>query len=221
MLLLDKLVGIAAPHQCLVCGREGGLLCAWCAPDAITALPSRCYRCSAQTEDFKTCPKCRRVSRLKHVWIRTNLDKLARRLIYDYKFKHARAAAHDIAGQMVQCLPYFADSLLVPVPTATSRVRQRGFDHTELLARVLSRPLGLEKQIILRRLGQSRQVGTKRQQRIKQVAGCFQITKAIKDKKILLVDDVLTTGATLEEAARVLKQAGAKQVDAIVFAQAR
>lgn len=221
MALLDKLIGIVAPHQCLVCGHEGGLICAWCAPDALAPVPSRCYRCNAQTKDFKTCSRCRRASRLKHVWIRTNYDQLARQLVHRYKFEHARAGAKDIAGQIVQNLPYFDDAILVPVPTATSRVRQRGFDHTELLVRELSHLLDLDKQTILRRLGQSRQVGTKRQQRIKQVAGSFQPIKPVEGKKILLVDDVLTTGATLEEAARILKQAGAKQVDAVVFAQAK
>ncbi len=221
MSILDSVIGIIAPHSCLVCGREGGLVCVWCAHDAFPLLPSRCYRCNAQTEDSSVCQKCHRVSPLKHVWVRTNYDGLAKLLIHKYKFLHARAGAADIAQQISQALPYFVDTILVPIPTATNRVRQRGFDHAQLLARQLGQILKLENKTLLRRFGQSRQVGTRRSQRTKQVVGTFQAVGHIKDKKILIVDDVTTSGATLEEAARVLKRAGARQVDAVVFAQVK
>lgn len=126
-----------------------------------------------------------------------------------------------MAGFMQETLPYLDDALIVPIPTATIRLRRRGYDHTRLLARQLSRLLGLPYATALARLGQSRQVGTKRTERISQLAGAFYVKNAglIKGAHILLVDDVVTTGATLEEAARTLKRAGAKTVDAAVFAQ--
>jgi len=110
----------------------------------------------------------------------------------------------------------------MPIPTASSRrIRQRGFDHTKLLAQQLGQILKLDVRTSLRRIGQSQQVGTKSAQRIKQAEGMFQVAGSVTDQKIILVDDVTTTGATLEEAARVLKRAGAKQVGAVVFAQAK
>lgn len=219
MSMVDKLIGVVAPHICIGCGNEGRLICVWCAPDLFTPVPSKCYRCNAKTEDFSVCNKCRPSTRLKHVWIRTYYDGNAKRLIHKFKFMYARAAAKDIAAQIAQSIPYFSSTVLVPIPTATKRVRQRGFDHTKLLTRELCRTLKLENRVLLRRLGQSQQVGTRRTQRIKQVSGSFLAINRVDGIKIVLVDDVLTTGATLEEAARILKRAGAKQVDAVVFAQ--
>lgn len=221
MALLDKVIGLVAPHTCLVCGREGGLVCVWCQNDAFDSLPSRCYRCHKQTEDNAVCQQCRRISPLKHVWVRTDYDELAKKVIHKYKFLHARAGAVDIAKLMAQGLPYFEDTIVVPLPTATKRVRQRGFDHTLLLASHLSTELSLDCASLLVRIGQSQQVGTKRSQRIKQVQGAYLVSGEVLGKKILLVDDVTTTGASIEEAARVLKKAGARQIDAAIFAQAK
>ena len=124
---------------------------------------------------------------------------------------------------MHEALPYFAaDILIVPVPTATSRVRSRGYDHAKLLAKELAGAAQLKHESLLLRLCQTRQAGAKRQTRIQQLEGAFGLKKQdIKGKHVLLVDDVVTTGATLEEAAKVLKQAGAKTIDAVVFAQKR
>lgn len=221
MTVLDKLISIVAPHLCIVCRREGGLICLWCQNDAFPSLPTRCYRCHKQTEDNAVCQSCSHLSPLKHVWIRTDYNQLAKQLIQKYKFLHARAGAVDIAKLMAQDLPYFEDTIVVPLPTATKRVRQRGFDHTKLLAQHLARILSVESSPLLIRLGNSQQVGTKRTQRIKQVQGAFLATGKVFGKKILLVDDVTTTGASIEEAARMLKRAGACQIDAAVFAQAK
>jgi ComF family protein len=223
MNLLEKAVGLLAPHACLTCGSEGSLLCSWCFNEYYQPVPSRCYKCSAATKDSAVCAKCRRKTPLKHVWVCTEYKGLAKHLIHAFKFERAQAAAPVIAAYMQNNLPYIADAIIVPVPTATSRIRQRGYDHAELIATSLARKTSLKAKRLLRRHGQARQVGTKRAERARQLQGAFYSTKpeAVKGRYILLVDDVLTTGATLEETATVLKKAGADQVDAIVFAQKR
>lgn len=222
MPLLDYLFSVIAPHACLVCLKDGKLLCDWCILDAFEPVPSRCYHCKRLTSDFATCLACRRRAPLRHVWVKSQYSGVAKQLLHSFKFERARSAAPVIASAMYETLPYLpVNTILVPVPTATSRVRQRGYDQAVLLARSISKHTGLNMEIVLVRLTQSRQVGADRQKRLKQLEAAFYIKKpkTIKGADILLVDDVVTTGATLEIVARNLKHAGAKSVCAVVFAQ--
>ena len=223
MFIAERIINVVAPHNCLGCGSEGSILCGWCSNDAFLPLPPRCYRCYAQTADSAVCKKCRPQVRLSHVWVATEYKSMAKKLIYSFKFERAQAAAPILASYMLNSLPYLAEAVIVPIPTATSRKRQRGYDHTELLARCLARETRLEVCSALGRTGQSRQVGSKRAQRRKQLQNAFHAVRPqdISGKHVLLVEDIVTTGATLEAAAKTLKTAGAKRVSAVVFAQSQ
>jgi ComF family protein len=155
------------------------------------------------------------------VTVGTNYEALAKELVWRLKFSGAQAAASEIAGHLATIYVGDANVLVVPVPTSSQRVRQRGYDQANLLAKELSQRLGRRYLPCLTRVGQKHQVGASRSQRLAQLSGAFRVNATIVDgAHILLVDDVLTTGATLQAAARVLKAAGAKRVEAIVFAQA-
>ncbi len=222
MFIVERLISAIAPHVCIICGAEGEVVCAWCLPEIAPPIPERCYRCRAQTAHSQVCQKCRRQSRLGHVWVRTGYMDHARQLVHDFKFARKQAAAIPLARLMAECLPFLSDEVIVThVPTATSRIRQRGYDHAVLLARALAREQKLPYAPLLLRQGKTRQVGASRKQRLGQLDGSFRPIKSepLKGAHILLVDDIVTTGGTLEAAARCLKQAGAKQVDAVVFAQ--
>jgi len=222
MLLVEKIISILAPHSCLVCEAEGSLLCAWCRPDAILPTPSKCYRCHTQTVDFEVCEKCRRHSRLSNVWVSTSYDGVAKNLVMLLKFERVRTAASLIAEHIAETLPHFADDVIIThVPTATSRRRARGYDQAELIAKLLARRLKKSHAALLLRSGQTRQVGAKRKERLTQLDGAFLGTKPylLKNKHVLLVDDIVTTGATLEAATKILKESGAKRVYGAVFAQ--
>lgn len=222
MFLAEKVISIVAPHCCLVCGSEGSLLCSWCMPDVLSPIPSRCYRCAKITTDSAVCSSCRRYSPLRHVWIAGEYDGLAKQLVYCLKFHNAKAAVQPMVQAMLVTLPYLPpNTLVVPIPTATSRRRQRGYDQAELLAKALSKQLKLPYASLLARSGQTRQVGTKRADRLAQLESSYRPIKPylINESPILLVDDVVTTGATIEAAAKVLKQVGAKTVNAALFAQ--
>lgn len=132
-----------------------------------------------------------------------------------------QAAAIPIVRLMTEALPFLPpDTVVVHVPTATSRVRRRGYDPAELLARALAKEVGLAHDTLLVRVTQTRQVGAKRKERMLQMENAFKSSGAPSDvTSVLLVDDLTTTGATLEAAAKCLHDAGIKNINAVVFAQ--
>lgn len=220
--IITGLLRILAPYDCLSCGNEGKLLCDWCKHDAVPPVPPRCYRCRKQSQDFATCPDCRRESRLSNVWIASEYDGFSKTLISKLKFERARSAADEIAELMAALLPYVpAGTTVTFAPTATGRRRRRGYDQSELIAKRLAGLLGRPFLPLLLRQGQTRQVGASKAKRKQQLVAAFRPRNliSIKGASILLIDDIVTTGATLEAAAQVLKQAGAKQISAAAFAQ--
>lgn len=229
MSIFEAAIGWLAPPVCLGCGEEGSAFCEACIAGEVTPFGSRCWRCGSLSSRSRTCDRCRQSGTPRHVWASTDYEPIAKKLIAAYKFGHLRAAAEPITSIMADTFLGFnsdkqvkeAGYLIVPVPSATSRLRERGFGHAELLAKILSGKLGLEYKPVLGRIGQNRQVGSSRPNRLSQTAGTYfikQIDK-VKGRNILLVDDVITTGATLRAAAQALRAAGAKQIDALVFAK--
>jgi ComF family protein len=206
----------------MCCGLEGSLLCKVCA-EGLAVVPSRCYRCKRWTDEFSTCPACRKHTPLKHVWAVTPCDgQLAKTLLRRIKFDHARAGA-DVIARLLAGICSASDNLLVTyVPTADARVRERGYDQSEQIARGLARRLDRPFVPLLARLGNQRQLGQRREVRLAQMDGAFRPIRpeVLRGKHVLLVDDVLTTGTTCQAAARTLRQAGARHVSAAVFAVA-
>ncbi|HZL07952.1 MAG TPA: phosphoribosyltransferase family protein [Candidatus Dormibacteraeota bacterium] len=220
MSLFDTLTSKIAPYDCLACGAEGQLLCAPCA-GKMTPVPERCYGCRELSQGWLICPACRPASRLRSVRIGTTYTGSSKTLIWKLKLSGARAAARIMAQHLVSLTITDDVIIIMPVPTATSRARRRGYDQAKLLARELSRQTRLPYRDYLARRGQTHQHGLTRRERLTQLSAAFRVTnpKAIKGANIMLVDDVVTTGATLEAAAEVLRAAGAARIDAVVFAQ--
>lgn len=228
MSIMETMIGWIAPPVCVICGTEGYALCDFCRASQIMPYGERCFDCGAISPLGRTCERCA-PGAPRHVWVSTNYDDAARELIKKYKFDHQRVAAETLASMMSQTLLGFndlqalreLDYLIVPVPTAASRVRQRSFDHSAHLARQIGQDLNIWYSNALIRLGHSRQVGADRSVRLSQLAGSFIVRNPlnIRDQNILLVDDVVTTGATLRAATRALRAAGAARIDALVFAK--
>jgi len=205
MSILDLIIGILAPYDCLSCGLEGDLLCASC----LGALPP-CSVNDAIGPDIKA------------VYTVTDYRGEAKKLLWMLKSSGARAAAIIIARAIASTLPISGDYIIVPIPTATSRVRSRGYDQAKLIARELAKQTGLDYLDCLVRQGQTHQVGSDRATRIIQLASAFRLKSGveIKDASILLVDDVMTTGSTIMSVANLLKLRGAKDICAATFARA-
>lgn len=222
MMILDTFLAHIAPHECVGCGAEGKLVCEACSSKLVQPA-GRCYRCHKISPDGRTCANCLRTSKLYAVTAVSLYEDCAKDLVWRLKFGSARMAAREMAQVMAERYPIDGNRvLIVPISTATSRIRQRGYDQAQLLARELSRTTRAPYLNCLRRLGQHQQVGASRQKRLEQLQGTFRVSSPgpVRGAHILLVDDVITTGATLEAAAASLKAAGASRITAITFAQA-
>lgn len=147
-----------------------------------------------------------------------------RDLIHLLKYEQVRPAAHVLGKMLSEVITSLAPSfapgtLLVPVPLYTAKLRQRGFNQSELLARAALKlgrfeSIGLGTGILERTRPTVSQTGLSRHQRRKNIRGAFAVAKPdrVTGKEVLLVDDVLTTGTTAFECARTLRNAGATRV---------
>lgn len=218
---IDRILSVIAPHSCALCGLEGTSLCFECA-DTIDAHLSVCYACGRATKNWVPCTDCVHRYYPSHVWTYAAYADEVRQIITRYKFEQHRDLAPILACFIDGMLPYFAEPPLVSyVPTASSHRRERGFDHAQLLAKELCKLRGWRYEPLLRRISQKRQLGANRQERKRQLADAFMLhdSNNIQGQHVLLIDDVVTTGATLQACSRLLRKEGAKQVDAATFAR--
>ncbi len=221
MSLAEAIIRVVTPHECLFCNSEGSLLCSDCWFRLGRQTKNQCYICRQTSSNCKTCKQCKKRSNINHVWIRSKYVFTPKNLVQALKYERKKEAYQIMAKAMLESIPKLnLKTVIVPVPTATSRKRQRSYDQAELLAKEIARLLNLPYQKLLIRIGQTRQVGSKRSQRLKQLNGSYLVPRNIRGMHILMVDDVLTTGSTLESAAKALKASGAKKIKAVVFARA-
>jgi ComF family protein len=221
MKIAERLISVLAPHCCLGCGNEGAVVCRQCLAD-LPSLAGRCYRCHLPCPGQAICAVCRSSGQLQDVTACTRYDGVAKAAIRALKFSGAQATAVSLARQMSRLVPPSQNVYITPIPTATSRRRTRGYDQAVLLSLAIVRQTRAVYLPCLTRHGQAHQVGSNRQARLQQLVNAFRAKRLlqVRGAHIILIDDVLTTGATLEAAAAVLYMAGAQSVEAIVFAQA-
>jgi ComF family protein len=147
-------------------------------------------------------------------------EGVLRKLIHLYKYGKVKTLARPLSGLLAQALPRDeAFDAAVPVPLYWRRRLQRGFNQAELLARGLSRRTGIP---VVRALGRLRptpaQAGLSNSARRQNVSQAFR-ARGVQGKRILLIDDVMTTGATAASCAAALKQAGARRVSLLTVAR--
>lgn len=217
----DFVKSATAPVRCASCGRYGSWLCGDCRDAVALTVNQRCYRCNKLSESGKTCSICRSSSALTGVVVACHYEGVIRRVIHRYKYAGNRELSTSLAQMMMESMPALAGLgwKVVAVPTHRHRVWDRGFDHSAELAKALAAMTGLPVIRPLIKVGPARrQVGLRRAERITQIRGTI-LPKEEVAGRIILVDDVATTGATLEECARCLRSVGATRVYAIVIAR--
>lgn len=209
------------PPRCVACGRfERGFLCERCHELLIPASgPGTCGNCSAPWDGADFCPACMHWDALDGARAAYRHEGPARALVHALKYRRVRAIAQTLAPDIAGLLAAEQLTVAFPVPLHRRRIRSRGFNQAEAILDhlALERPAGG----LLRSRRTRSQVGLDLAARRGNVAGAFEYRgERLDGARVALIDDVLTTGATANECARVLKDFGASHVVAITFARA-
>lgn len=223
--LLDRCVAAGLKwfgEDCLLCGARSGpeLLCADCAAD-LPALPEHCPRCALPSPLGSVCGTC--LASPPHfdgttaLWLyEFPCDRLVQALKYRARLALASFFARSLASR-----PLPGADLLIPMPLHPDRLAQRGFNQAVEIARGLAKRTGLAVRLRgARRVKHTApQAELPYEERARNVRGAFACDLDLAGKCVAVVDDVMTTGATLNELARVLKRAGAARVENLVIAR--
>jgi ComF family protein len=223
----DFLKDLLFPRYCFGCQKEGEYLCEDCLATLEIFERQFCPICQKPTVSGKACSRCQRKSSLKGLFCATSYEGLIEKMIHSFKYSpFIRELAKPLSFLIIAHFSLLdkriegKEWLMVPIPLSKKRLKWRGFNQAVELAKILSRNWNLEYgEVLIRRKEVSPQAELKKEERWKNVKEAFEVIQPelVKRKKILLVDDVFTTGATLQEASRALKKAGAKEVWGIVI----
>ena len=214
--MLDLLL----PQRCVVCGCGGRQLCADCREELHRIEPPLCARCGAPTAwPVERCRECagRRLG-FARARAAVGYDAAARRLVHAWKERGLRRLAAEAAQLVGERIPPPGVDALTFVPADRGRRLERGHNPAERLALELAVVWELPCLPLLERTRGGRQRGSSAVER-RTVRGAFRATTAAP-RRVAVIDDVYTTGATAAAAATALRAAGARRVEAIAFARA-
>ena len=235
-MLKEFILDLLFPKFCLNCSKEGSYLCQDCF-SLIDILEKQYCPFCAQPRiviDGETCNHCRRSKHLSGLYYAASYNNfIIKKLINQFKYEpYIKELAKPLTSLIIAHLIYlnklsnFDDFLLIPVPLYKKKLKQRGFNQTEEIAKELSSAFSGVKipvfdDVLIKIKQTPAQVELKKEEREKNIKGAFicQKSEIVQGRKILLVDDIFTTGSTMEECSRVLKDAGAKEVWGIVVAR--
>jgi len=221
------------PKKCLGCGTADVYLCSNCFNRIEIALNNTCFFCGKIIWQGKICVDCQKENYLDRIISATNYkNPLARDLIKNFKYHYVKELSQSLTQLIIKSLTLcgildFPHSVVVlPIPLYKIRHRTRGFNQAELLAKQIADyfNLPLETNILKRIISGIPQANIKDNKKRKEnIKGVFEIhlssLKRLRGQNIILIDDVLTTGATLIEATKVLKNNGADEVWALAVAR--
>ncbi len=215
MLFINNLLDIIFPPKCIVCKKNGSYLC------------SRCLSLCKEAE--RECPKWvypifdyRNPAIKKAIWL----------IKYKGRKKLVEVFAEILYGGIIEelselkLMENFTEPLLIPIPISRKRQKERGFNQTEILCREILRIdrngyLFFENNILVKTKETEHQARIKnKNERLKNLLGTFEVRNEslIQNRNIILIDDVTTTGATLSEARKTLRSAGANKIIAFTIA---
>lgn len=218
--LANSLIEIAYPPRCAGCGLRGCWVCDECLSETPLFSDPRCPICSMPVR-ATTCD-CRELpDRVDQLWVAGPYEGWLRSAIFSLKFNGETARTRPLAELMIDaCATMGIDASLASVPLHPQRRRQRGYDQTAMLAKFVGKQTG---QLVFSGLTKVRntphQVGLSAAERSLNLLAAFEVNAgAPPPDRVILIDDVTTTGATLTECAVALRKGGASWVGAVVIA---
>ena len=222
---LRSIAACLLPGSCLLCASNSAtsLLCPACTADLPQLPAALCPQCGEETTLGERCGAClkdppafaRTIALFRYEF---PVDRLIQALKYGHQLALATWLGHRLGDRLV-AEDY---DLLLPLPLHPSRLRTRGFNQSLEIARVTSKTLAIPMNpaILTRIRATPPQAELPLKERGRNVRGAFECARDLAGKRILIVDDVMTTGSTLREAARILKLHGAGQITVAVAARA-
>jgi len=225
--LARGLLDLVFPAHCVVCGRLGAWLCVECQAEIHRVDPPLCPCCGRPWREGGLCPDCRASPHLIEArrFVAWHVSPL-REALHALKYQGLRALGPPLAHLLVDVWERERISVdgVVPVPLHPRRKRRRGYNQAEVLARAFCQEMGLPLwgEVLVRKRDTPSQVGLTREERKRNVRGAFAChPRDLTGARILLIDDVCTTGATLEACAEPLLVQGAAAIYALTVARAR
>ena len=211
--MIDKLLSYIAPHHCYSCANIGSILCDNCKFYILEEPYEQCIQCDVPSQ-YGVCKSCQQKLPYSNAWIVGERKSVLENIIHNYKFRRNVAAVQVSADLLEKRLPYLPENTtIIPVPTITRHIRIRGYDHTRILAEKVAKKRSLKCINSLKRNHNLVQVGTDAKTRRDQAKTAFFITEKLDTTRpYLLIDDVITTGATVKYAAKALRDAGAQEI---------
>jgi len=223
------LLNILFPKFCLGCKKEGSYLCQDCLATIEIMEYLFCPGCQKRVLSGRPCKSCQRFLKLDGLYFAASYQNyLIKELLNKFKYGPLIKELVEpltsliITHFLILGKQNFSEFSLVPIPLEKRRLGWRGFNQAEEIAKELAEYLKIPlftKALIKIKKTLPQVEAKDKNQRKENIIGAFFCKNNVKDKKILLVDDVYTTGATMNEVARILKKAGAKKVWGVVVAR--
>jgi len=216
--MLNALLSAFTPHPCCGCGDLYAILCESCKYDITNESYSRCIECGV----FEPTGICKMHARSYQLaWCIGERRQALEQLLNQLKFQRLKSASVVAAQLLTMALPELpTTTIITSIPTAPSHIRERGYDHALLIGRTFAAARSLRFSNLLKRNHELSQKDASRVERRKQAATAFE-AKEILDPSVpyLLIDDIVTTGASLRYAAEALRRAGAQTIWVAVIAR--
>ena len=227
--VLKFIVELIFPTICEGCGDVGSYLCERCISKLIIFKENQeCHVCKKQVSKGFVHTNCREKTSLDGVFVVADYSKFIEDYIGDIKYEFYFSMIDDLVKVMIEGLyrsrlfnDIFEESVFTYVPISKKRKRWRGFNQAELMANRLSEHFGSDCMRLLNRIKDTKsQVGLSRTERLENLDEAFACNEVNEfTQNIILVDDIMTSGATLEECAKVLKSFRKNKVFGLVFAR--